>query len=137
MALSAFAGSFAKNAGTGAQAVTGVGFLPKVLLFWTSYKSTTDVLGQSYSYAHGMTTGAAESYSASFSSEGGVGTSNNSNRGAAKALEDYGIIECSVLMDPNWQIVTRDYISDGIALQATSHTFEAFDEAANVVDVGA
>ncbi len=39
------------------------------------------------------------------------------------------IIECTVLMDDAWHIVTRDDLSDGVALQATSHTFEAFDEA--------
>lgn len=86
MALSAFAGTFTKNTGTGAQAVTGVGFLPKILILWTAYKTAADAVSSDYSYSWGMTTGASESYSASFSSQGGVGTSNNSKRGAAKAL---------------------------------------------------
>lgn len=86
MALSVFAGTFNKIAGTGAQAVTGVGFTPKILLLWTSYKSTASTFSDDYSFAWGMTTGASESYSCSIASDGSVGVSNRSKRAAAKAL---------------------------------------------------
>lgn len=86
MALSVKTGSFTKSASTGAQSVVGVGFTPKVLIFWTNYKSTTDTLGNDANFAWGMTTGAAESYSTSFATQYGVATSNRSKRAAAKAI---------------------------------------------------
>lgn len=101
MALSVFAGTFNKNAGTGAQAITGVGFTPKVLILWTSYQSTADVIGNDSIFGFGFTTGAAQSHAASWSSQHNVATSNNSRRGAAKVLTvvQYGetlLAECGL-----------------------------------------
>lgn len=57
---SAQAGTFNSNAGTGNQAVTGVGFQPKLVLFITSRTSTT-ANGVTTSGNHGMCLGAAKS----------------------------------------------------------------------------
>lgn len=102
MALSAFAGSFTKNTGTGNQSVTGVGFLPKAIIFWTAYATAASTPTDHVRYSVGFTAGATESFSAGFSSQNGVTTSNTSTRGAAKALTvvQYGeslLSECGLV----------------------------------------
>jgi hypothetical protein len=42
MAVQTYVGSFAKRSGTGTQAITGVGFTPKALLFWSGGATTAD-----------------------------------------------------------------------------------------------
>lgn len=117
MALSTKTGSFTKNAGTGAQAVSGVGFIPKVLLLWTSYKSTTDSISSSYSMSWGMTTGAAESYAVSFSSQGAVSVSNNSTRHAAKAIT---VVQYGETLLAEADLTSFD--ADGFTLDWTTNT---------------
>lgn len=80
MALSVKTGNFSKSGSVGTQAVTGVGFIPKVLILWTSYLSSSDTITTSYNFSHGMTTGPGESWTTSIASQGGVGTSNNARR---------------------------------------------------------
>lgn len=80
-------GSFAVNTSTGTQAVTGVGFTPKALVFFKSGSASTSGTWDSHIHqAVGFTSGPTESYSLSGASQDAVGTSNTGRRIAAKAL---------------------------------------------------
>ena len=58
-----FVGSFGKKAdGIGAQAVTGVGFTPKAIIFWTEFQSANETWAANVTSGIGMTAGAANSY---------------------------------------------------------------------------
>lgn len=48
MALQSFVGSFASPSGTGTQAITGVGFQPKAVVFWNSFITAFNVVGGTY-----------------------------------------------------------------------------------------
>jgi hypothetical protein len=117
MALSAFAGTFTKNTGTGNQAITGVGFIPKVLIMWTAYCTITETITNSYSWAWGMATAATERYSASFSSQQGVATSNTSRRGALKALT---VVQYGEVTLAEAELVSFD--ADGYTVNWTTNT---------------
>ena len=54
-ALSVHQGSFAMNTGTGTQTITGVGFLPKVVLFtWTEATADTAIGGYGFGFGVGI-----------------------------------------------------------------------------------
>lgn len=57
MAVQAFVGSFAKRSGTGTQAITGVGFTPKALIFWSAGCTATGFANQDYLHFHGFSDG--------------------------------------------------------------------------------
>lgn len=85
-----FVGSFTKTNSATTQAVTGVGFTPKALIFFTAgsaaasgtWTGTTGNIHQTV----GFTTGAAESYSTAVSMEDNESVSDTKRRIAAKAI---------------------------------------------------
>lgn len=80
-------GSFTTNTSTGTQAITGLDFEPKAVLFWTSGSFAAAGGWQSDIYQSiGMTSGAAESYSVAGASDDAQGSSNTGRRIAAKAV---------------------------------------------------
>lgn len=82
-----FVGSFTANTATGSQAVTGVGFTPKAILFWMSGSSAASGTWQSdVRQSIGFTSGAAESYSVAGASDDAAADSNTGRRIAAKCV---------------------------------------------------
>lgn len=79
-------GSFAKSTAAApvSQSVSGLGFTPKAIIFFTAGPTATGF--DDARPAVGFTTGASESYSVSAASETGATTSNSARRMAAKAL---------------------------------------------------
>ena len=59
MAVSSFAGSFTMNASTGNQSVTGLGFQPKIIFFWSD-GSTADGTGVNIQGTHGIAVSATD-----------------------------------------------------------------------------
>lgn len=78
-------GSFNPIATTGSQAVTGVGFTPKAIIFYTSF-SGAGGFSSDYKTMIGFTAGAASSFAVSVASDSGVTPSNVGRRVAAKCV---------------------------------------------------
>lgn len=115
-------GSFTKStaAATASQAVTGLGFLPKVLLLWTA-AATADGFSDGYHYAFGATTGAAESYSVGSAAVDNAADTNTSKRHAAKALT---IIEWGESLLAECDLTSFD--ADGFTLSWTTNNASAY-----------
>lgn len=82
-----YVGSFTKTNTTGTQAITGVGFTPKAIVFWTSGSNAASGTWDQHIYQGiGFTSGASDSYSVSGASFDNAGTSSTARRIAAKAI---------------------------------------------------
>lgn len=80
-------GSFNPSGSTGTQAVTGIGFTPKALIFWMSGASgTSGTWAQHIRQVVGFTSGPSESYSVAGASGDAQSTSDTARRIAAKAI---------------------------------------------------
>lgn len=84
MAMQVKVGSFTQIAGAGSQAITGVGFQPKAIIFYFS-TTTAPWRGDIY-MGIGFTTGPTESFALGGSSRDNVASSINARRMAAKAI---------------------------------------------------
>lgn len=111
-------GSFAKSTAAASvdQAITGVGFTPKVVLLWTAANTSADTLQDNVLFAFGATTGASNSYSAAIAAQDNQDTSNTSQRLAAKALTivqwgETTLAECDL----------KSFDSDGFTLTWTTN----------------
>ncbi len=148
MGLSTKTGSFTKNASTGAQAVTGVGFLPKAIIFWTSYQTSSDTPTTSYRYGWGCSTGAAESFSISAASQGGVGTTATARRCDTKPISivnyDATLLSAADLTSFDADGFTLDWTTNGggtqiihyLALGGTDLTGQKVVTWSNVASTG-
>jgi hypothetical protein len=86
--LSCFVGSFAKATGGApvSQVITGVGFQPKVILFWTEGRTSAGSWSENIMAAIGFTTGLSASKSMSYASGDALAVSDTNRRSANKAL---------------------------------------------------
>lgn len=78
-------GNFTKRTSVGTQSITGLGFQPKALIFYSVNHNTNGFRNSYYAYL-GFTSGSSESYCASFDSVNGVGTSDTSQGMKSKAI---------------------------------------------------
>lgn len=80
-------GSFTKIGATGTQSITGVGFTPKAIIFWTTGSASASGTWQSHVFSTlGFTTGPTNSFAVAATSEDAIATSNTGRRMAAKAI---------------------------------------------------
>jgi hypothetical protein len=85
MSLLAKVGSFAANTSTGDQAVTGVGFTPKAIIFFGSAVTATGFSAGAQAF-FGFTAGASESFCGTLASDDNANPSNSAKRAAAKCI---------------------------------------------------
>ncbi len=76
MALSVACGNFQKSTGgaPASQAIIGLGFTPKVLFLWSTLEDSFGSFVSECEMAHGMTTGASQSFSVCMAVKDGIGT---------------------------------------------------------------
>lgn len=119
MALLTKVGSFNKNNGTGAQAVTGIGFTPKAILFWTFQPSgwVSGTWAPGYSALFGMTAGPANSYCVQTTADDNVGTAAGARRTSAKAIAATNNIASGLRFEADLQ----SFDADGFTLNWTSN----------------
>lgn len=87
MSLLTKVGSFVKNTATGSQSVTGVGFQPKAIIFWTTGTTAGSDVWTVFSRAGvGFTAGSSNSYSVCGGSQNNVMPSKCDRRIKAKAI---------------------------------------------------
>lgn len=87
MALLTKVGSFAKIDTTGTQAITGVGFTPKAIVFWTSGSNAASGTWDPHILQSiGFTAGPTNSYAVGLAMRDGVGDTNTARRMAAKVI---------------------------------------------------
>ncbi len=114
---SAAAGTFNSNAATGNQAISGVGFLPKLVIFLTS-RSNTTANGVTTAGDHGMCLGAAKSSLERWAVAGGY----DDNAAAANVAQITANNRCFVNLAPTvW--VDADFVSmdaDGFTVNITT-----------------
>lgn len=86
MAFDSFAGTFAAKSTTGSQAITGVGFQPKVILFWVCKSATSASNVVDFHVSCGAATSSTNEGVVSGSSDDAVGTSNAFRRTSTSAV---------------------------------------------------
>jgi hypothetical protein len=124
MALSAKVGTFTKSTGAApvAQAVTGVGFQPKVLILWTVGQTTPNVVvAGDFLGAYGAATSPTNAYSAAAASAHAAATTNTSKRMAAKALTMVGPGEVTLV-----EADLTAFDLDGFTLNWTTNNATAY-----------
>ena len=107
-------GSFNAPSATGHQQITGLGFRPKALIFYSANVATAGSFGGYMQPSLGFTTGSSSSYASAASSQNGQTPSNTSRRMAAKAITFVWVNE---LAEGEADLLSFD--SDGFTLNWT------------------
>ena len=110
MALSSFVGNFTTNTVTGNQAITGVGFTPKIVLFFPTL-NTAAGLTDGFSAGFGAGISSTNRRCIGFKSQDGVTTTNPDSR------QDN--TKCFTLLDPNTGVLAA---ADLVSLDADGFT---------------
>lgn len=133
MALLTKVGSFALPAATGTQAITGVGFTPKVIIFWStgSDKAAGTWSNGVYSMM-GFTTGSANSYAVSAASQSLITGSNTGRSAAAKAITFIDVNGTTTYQEADLQ----SFDADGFTLNYTTHVAGIDGTAVNYLALG-
>lgn len=111
MALDSFVGNFALNTSTGNQAVTGVGFLPKIVLFLQTTR-TADGVQADMQMGVGAGISSTERMTWEYNSEDAQGTTDTSSKSSGTL--------CLMLNNPGSQ--TADIEADLVSLDADGFT---------------
>jgi hypothetical protein len=115
-------GSFTKPTATGLQAITGVGFAPKALLFWTVANTTSGSFRSGSIQSLGFTTGPTNSYAQSSGSTSGVTTSSSQRK-----LEDVAIVITATSSTAVFGRAVLDSLdADGFTLNWTTANSSAY-----------
>jgi hypothetical protein len=119
MALQTKVGSFNKIGTTGTQAITGIGFTPKVIIFWTTQVTgfTFGTWSAGYSQSIGMTTGPSNSYCCQTTADDALTTSSNARRAAAKAIAATNNVASGLRFEADLQ----SFDADGFTLNWTNN----------------
>lgn len=121
MAVSTKVGSFSKPAATGSQVITGVGFIPKAIIFWgAGSNQTSGTWDADIRSFIGFTTGAANSFCSAATSADASGTSATARRMAAKAIT---AVDASAALSFEADLTSLD--ADGFTLNWTNVTATA------------
>ena len=108
-------GSFAANTSTGDQAVTGVGFVPDVVIFQVVNKTSDGAQNANSGYGFGCATGVGEEWSMSIGSTNGSGTMSNTHR--------FSSTKCIVVHNST----TMDGLADFVSFDADGFTINWSD----------
>ncbi len=122
MALSTKSGNFALNTSTGNQAVTGVGFLPEIVLFFIS-NQTADGIGTHFQFGFGVGISSTERACVTNNDEDAQTTSDNSrSQRSDKCIRLSNLGATSILFDAD--LVSLD--ADGFTVNVTTAPASAF-----------
>lgn len=119
MSLLTKVGSFAKNNTTGTQAITGVGFTPKAIIFWTSQTNgwVSGTWTPGYSALFGMTAGPTNSYCVQTTEDDAIATSASARTMKAKAIAATNNIATGQRFEADLQ----SFDADGFTLNWTAN----------------
>jgi hypothetical protein len=108
-------GSFASATATGDQAVTGVGFVPDVVIFQIVNKTSDGAQNANMGYGIGCATGSGEEWALSIGSTNGSGTMSNTHR--------FSSTKCIVVHNST----TMDGLADFVSFDADGFTINWSD----------
>lgn len=123
MTLNIKAGTFAINAGLGNQAITGVGFLPKLVLFYPTKRTSTGIGVHAFS-SFGAAVSSTSRFAVHSHSEDNVDPTDCNRRSTVSACITF-LIQGTVNIDYEADFVSMD--ADGFTINVTNAPVAAYE----------